>query len=154
MEDKIKIRVAEKTDIPQLVSLLEILFSQEADFKPDNDKQTKGLEMIIDNPDYGKNGHILVATMDNIIVGMVNLIYTSSTVEGAKVVTLEDMVINPDHRSFGIGTFLLRHAIEFSKSQGHKRITLLTDHDNERAIHVYTKLGFTKSNMIPLRLKL
>ncbi|HEX5150684.1 MAG TPA: GNAT family N-acetyltransferase [Parafilimonas sp.] len=154
MEDKTKIRIAQKMDIPQLVSLLEILFTQEADFKPDNDKQQKGLEMIIDNPDYGKNGHILVAIMGGKIVGTVNLIYTSSTVEGAQVVTLEDMIINPGYRSFGIGTALLKHAIEFCKSQGHKRITLLTDHDNERAIHIYTKLGFTKSNMIPLRLKL
>ena len=154
MEDKINISVAQKTDIPQLIPLLEILFTQEADFRPDYNKQKIGLEMIIDNPDYGKNGHILIATIDEKIVGMVNLIYTPSTVEGGKVVTLEDMVINPDHRSFGIGTILLKHAIEFSRSQGHKRITLLTDFDNERAMHVYTKLGFVKSNMIPLRLKL
>lgn len=131
-----------------------ILFTQEADFQADSSKQKKGLEMIIDNPDYGKSGHILVATIDDKIVGMVNLIYSTSTVEGTKVVTLEDVVINPSYRRLGIGTILLRYVIEFSKTQGYKRISLLTDYDNDRAIHIYTKLGFVKSQMIPLRLKL
>jgi ribosomal protein S18 acetylase RimI-like enzyme len=154
MIDEIKIRDARNPDILELVSLLGILFTQEADFQADSSNQKKALEMIIDDPNYGKNGHILVATIDHKIVGMLNLIYSTSTVEGAKVVTFEDMVINPDYRGLGIGTILLKYAIEFSKSQGCKRITLLTDYDNERAIHIYNKLGFVRSQMIPLRLKL
>jgi ribosomal protein S18 acetylase RimI-like enzyme len=149
--DKIETRIAQKTDINDLVSLLAILFSQESDFHPNTSKQEKGLAMIIDNPIYG---HILVATKTNKIIGMVNLLYSISTAEGSKAVILEDMVVNPEYRSLGIGSILLTEAIEFSKEQGCKRITLLTDHDNEKAIKFYSKQGFEKSTMIPLRLKI
>ena len=147
----IKIRIAEESDVSELVLLLTILFSQEADFHPNASKQEKGLKMIINNASYG---HIVVATMSQKIVGMVNLLYSVSTSEGSRVALLEDMVIHPEYRSYGIGTTLLKEAITFSKEQGCKRITLLTDFDNEKAINFYAKQGFEKSNMVPLRLKL
>jgi ribosomal protein S18 acetylase RimI-like enzyme len=149
--DKIETRIGKTSDIADLVSLLTILFSQEADFTLHTTKQEKGLNMIIDNPNYG---HILVATISDKIVGMVNLLYIISTAEGEKVVILEDMVVNPEFRSYGIGSTLLKEAIAFSKAQGCKRITLLTDFDNEKAINFYSKQGFKKSKMIPLRLKI
>ena len=147
----IKTRIPEASDVGDLILLLTILFSQEADFYPDASKQEKGLQMIINNPLYG---HILVATRSEKIVGMVNLLYSVSTSEGSKVAILEDMVIHPEYRSYGIGTTLLKEAIKFSKKQGCQRITLLTDFDNEKAINFYAKQGFEKSNMVPLRLKL
>ena len=149
--DKIETRLADKSDINELAYLLTVLFSQEADFRPDISKQQKGLAMIIDNPIHG---HILVAIKSNKIVGMVNLLYLVSTAEGSKVAMLEDMVINPEYRGYGIGSILLEEAIKFSKQRGCKRITLLTDCDNEKAINFYSKQGFEESKMIPLRLKI
>ena len=147
--DKIETRIATTSDIKELAELLTILFLQEADFKPDQSKQEMGLNMIVSNSVYG---HIVVATKSDKIVGMVSLLYLISTAEGAKVAILEDMVVNPDYRSYGIGSTLLTKAIDFSKEQGCKRITLLTDFDNEKAINFYSKQGFEKSKMIPLRL--
>ncbi|MBV6646688.1 MAG: GNAT family N-acetyltransferase [Cyclobacteriaceae bacterium] len=146
--DQVEIRIAKTKDINELTILLTSLFAQESDFIPDSRKQRKGLEMIIKNPQHG---HILVVVKDEQLVGMVNLLYLISTSEGAKVAMLEDMVVNPTFRGYGVGSILIRNGIDFARDQGCQRITLLTDFDNAKAIKFYEKNGFTKSKMIPLR---
>lgn len=146
-----QINTANTSDIPALCELLNILFSQEADFRPDYEAQSRGLARIIDSPEIG---FILVARQDDQVVGMVNLLYTVSTALGDRVALLEDMVVSPDARGSGIGSRLLEQAIQSARSEGCKRITLLTDRTNESAQRFYQKHGFGFSSMIPLRLSL
>lgn len=142
---------ASTADIPALSKLLSILFSQEAEFKPDDDAQRRGLAAIIANPDLGA---ILVAREGTNILAMVNLLFTVSTALGERVALLEDMVAAPAARGTGVGSALLIHAIEFASNQGAKRITLLTDQDNHAAQRFYARHGFTASRMMPMRLAL
>lgn len=138
-------------DIPQLCSLLAILFKQEADFQPDVKKQSAALRKIIECP---ATGCILALREGDAIVGMVNLLYTISTACGGKVALLEDMVIHPSRRGEGLGRKLLQAAIELARREGCLRITLLTDRANDSAIRFYLRHGFGVSGMIPLRLTL
>ena len=55
---------------------------------------------------------------------------------------LEDMVVAPPARGKGVGSLLLQHAIAQAKAQGCKRVTLLTDGDNEEAKRFYQAQGF------------
>lgn len=142
---------AKTSDIPALCELLSILFSQEAEFKPNHEAQSRGLARIISNPEIGL---IVVARHENKIIGMVNLLYTISTALGDRVAILEDMVVSPNVRGCGVGSSLLTQAIQFARINGCKRITLLTDKTNESAQHFYQKHGFDFSAMIPLRLSL
>ena len=48
------IDTAKINDIPQLCALLELLFSQEAEFKPDYKAQSEGLTKIISNSGIGE----------------------------------------------------------------------------------------------------
>lgn len=144
-----KIQTAVSTDVPQLCLLLDSLFSQEAEFKPDHELQALGLGAIIDDDGIGD---ILVAKAEGQIIGMVNLLYTVSTALGSRVAILEDMVIAPQNRGQGVGSALLKHAIEFAREKGCKRITLLTDHDNDPAHRLYEQHGFTESSMLTYRL--
>ncbi|MEQ1621021.1 MAG: GNAT family N-acetyltransferase [Methylococcales bacterium] len=144
-----KITSATSSDIPALCELLAILFTQEADFKPDHDAQCRGLARIIGNPEVGI---ILVARQNGRIVGMLNLLYTISTAFGEQVALLEDMIVSPDVRCAGVGSQLLEQAIYLARLNGCKRITLLTDQANEPAQRFYKKHGFGFSAMIPLRL--
>jgi GNAT superfamily N-acetyltransferase len=138
-------------DVCELADLLAILFAQEADFRPDREKQMRGLRLIIENPE---RGCVFVARKGNRIVGMVSLLFTVSTAEGEPVCWLEDMIVVPGQRASGLGTRLLQHAIKYAKANGFARITLLTDRTNEKAIRFYERQGFRPSGMMPLRLHL
>lgn len=144
-----EIRLANNDDINDLVRLLHELFTQDSEFEPDYEKQKSGLEIIINNPEIGE---ILVVLIGGRIVGMVNMLYSVSTVLGGKVVILEDMIIEKKFRKNGFGLALLSEAIRYSREKQFLRITLLTDYNNEIAINFYRNLGFTKSQMIPMRL--
>ncbi len=136
-------------DIPQLCELLNFLFTQEADFQPDIDKQSAGLRQIIENPEVGT---ILVLREGSTAVGMVNVLYTISTVCGGRVANVEDMIVRPEKRGNGLGSSLLKAAIGHAQAEGCLRITLLTDRTNDSAIRFYQRHGFVTSAMIPLRL--
>ena len=138
-------------DIPALCGLLDMLFTQEAEFQPDRAAQERGLGHIIRDP---RAGHILVARQDDAIVGMVNLLYTVSTALGGRVALLEDMVVAPPARGQGAGNQLLDAAIKHARGQGCLRITLLTDTDNHAAQAFYRRMGFAVSGMLPMRLML
>jgi GNAT superfamily N-acetyltransferase len=149
MRGSLQITLARAVDIPALCELLGALFSQEAEFSANPTAQSKGLSAIIDRPNVG---HIFVARQDSDVVGMVSLHYTVSTALGGRVALLEDMVVSPTARNAGVGSALLSHAIEFAHSQGCKRITLMTDRNNEAAQRFYQRHGFAASAMMPMRL--
>ncbi len=142
------IRTAVENDVPRCAELLRILFSQEYEFTPDVELQSRGLSMIIHNPELGC---IFVAEVDGVIQGMVMLLFTVSTFLGKKVALLEDMVVAPAWRSKGLGALLINHAVDFALREGFGRITLLTDSDNNPAQQFYRMQGFSQSQMVVFR---
>ena len=146
-----EINQANLTDIPQLSILLDGLFSQEAEFKPNHELQGRGLSNILNNEEIGV---ILVARDSDKVIAMVNILYTVSTALGERVGVLEDFVVLPKYRNDGVGLELLSYALNFAKQKGCKRITLLTDDDNEDAQRFYLRHGFSRSPMVPFRLSL
>ena len=145
------IEQATMEDLPQMVDLLYELFGQEGDFVPDRMKQERGLRLILEQPSRGR---IFVYRWNDTIVGMVNLLFTISTAEGGFVVLLEDVIVRVDYRGRGVGRQLLQHAIDYAKKKEFLRMTLLTDRLNEEGHAFFEKMGFFKSQMIPLRLPL
>lgn len=140
---------AQVSDIPDLIDLLSILFSQEQEFTPNAKAQTTALKQIITNPAIGQ---IIVARENGRPVGMVNLLYTLSTAIGGKTCLLEDMIVSPAFRNQKIGAQLLEYAIDYAKRVGCGRITLLTDTTNITAQRFYRRFGFKNSTMLPMRL--
>lgn len=149
--DKVRIRQATAADAAQLCKLLSLLFAQEADFIPDAERQSRGLRLILDQPEVGL---IYCAAKGKSVIGMVSILFTVSTAEGGRAAWLEDMVVHPDWRGESIGAQLLHEAINQVRTAGCTRITLLTDSTNSAAIRFYKKAGFVRSGMIPLRLHL
>lgn len=145
------IEQATMEDLPQMVDLLYELFGQEGDFVPDRMKQERGLHLILEQPSRGR---IFVYRWNDTIVGMVNLLFTISTAEGGFVVLLEDVIVRVDYRGRGVGSQLIKHVIDYAKKKEFLRITLLTDRINAEGQAFFQKLGFFKSQMIPLRLPL
>jgi GNAT superfamily N-acetyltransferase len=149
---KITVRQATPGDVPQLCGLLALLFAQEADFTPDTRRQTRGLRLILEQPEVGR---IYCATNgNNHIKGMVSILFTVSTAEGGRAAWLEDMIVHPAWRGQRIGEHLLQKAVTEARAAGCSRITLLTGATNRRAMRFYGRAGFVRSQMIPLRLSL
>jgi GNAT superfamily N-acetyltransferase len=147
----IQISLATASDIRALCELLALLFSQEADFKPDEKAQRRGLVHILNNPDVGL---IFVARKNEKVVGMVNLLFTFSTALGEKVALLEDLIVLPNYRNHKIGSKLLKHALKVAELHDCHRITLLTDTVNKTAQRFYQKHGFSFSAMTAMRVML
>src|SRR5438067_13447640 len=138
-------------ELPQMVELLGVLCTDEAEFHPDADKQKRALEAILANPAVGQ---IFVAREGKRVVAMASLLFTVSTAEGGKAAWFEDLVVHPDERKRGIGEALLKHVVAQARADGVLRITLLTDMQNERAQAMYRRAGCVGSPMRRMRLKI
>lgn len=143
--------LAREGDIPQLVELLHILFTQEHELAPDPDKQARGLGLILAD---ASTGRIYVARDGARVQGMINIQRSISTAEGGPVGSFEDFVVRPELRGQGVGRALIRYAIEQSRAAGLLRLILMTDGDNDRAQRIYEQAGFVRSGMLAMRLKL
>jgi GNAT superfamily N-acetyltransferase len=143
--------IAQPGDVPQLVELLGILFTQEAELEPDPAKQRRALEMILAD---AARARICVARDGARIIAMAALHFTTSTAEGGKVAWFEDCIVRPEHRRKGIGKALLEFVIAQARAEGALRVMLLTDGDNATAQALYRKAGFRDSAMLAMRLKL
>ncbi len=142
---------ARADDLPPLVDLLGILFTQEHELAPDTAKQLRGLRLIVEDPAIGR---IYVAREGARVLGMVSILRTVSTAEGGPAGMLEDFVVRPECRGKGVGAQLLAYAIGRAKADGLLRLILLTDGDNCNAQRLYERAGFLRSGMLPMRLKL
>jgi GNAT superfamily N-acetyltransferase len=149
MSENVVIEPATEADLDELSAMLGELFAQESDFRPDKEKQLRGLRLIFEQPSRGR---VFVLRRDGAIVGMINLLFTISTAEGGFVILLEDLVIHAEYQSHGYGSKLLKHAIEFAKQKNFLRITLLTDRPENVAQEFFRRHGFVESSMIPMRL--
>lgn len=142
---------ARAADLPQLVELLGILFTQEHELSPDPARQRRALELILADPSRAR---IYVAREGGKVIAMAALHFTTSTAEGGRVAGLEDCVVHPEHRRKGVGEKLLGYVLEQAKAEGALRVMLLTDGDNVAAQALYRKLGFAPSSMLAMRLLL
>jgi GNAT superfamily N-acetyltransferase len=147
--DNVVIEPATEADLDELSDMLGELFAQESDFRPDKQKQLRGLRLIFEQPSRGR---VFVLRRNGAIVGMINLLFTISTAEGGFVILLEDLVVHKEYQGQGYGSMLLKHAIEFAKQKNFLRITLLTDRPENVAQAFFRKHGFVESSMIPMRL--
>ena len=148
-KENVVIEPATEADLDELSGMLGDLFAQEGDFRPDKEKQLRGLRLIFEQPSRGR---VFVLRQNGAIVGMINLLFTISTAEGGFVMLLEDLVIHKKYQGKGYGSRLLQHAIDFAKQKNFVRITLLTDRPENVAQEFFRHYGFVESSMIPMRL--
>jgi len=148
-KENLVIEPATEADLDELSEMLGDLFAQEGDFRPDREKQLRGLRLIFEQPSRGR---VFVLRRNGAIVGMINLLFTISTAEGGFVIVLEDLVIHKEYQGKGYGRKLLQHAIDFAKQKNFLRIALLTDRPENVAQEFFRHHGFVESSMIPMRL--
>ena len=85
----LRIEPATLDDLSELTELLHDLFTQEADFTPDREKQLRGLRLILEQPSRGR---IFVIRNERMIVGMINLLISAPNraVDSGLIHSLQD----------------------------------------------------------------
>lgn len=140
----IEYQAATLADVPAMVRLLDLLFTIEADFAPDTEKQTRGLSMLIQHPECGM---IQVARHKDQVIGMASAQLVISTAQGALSVWVEDMVVDLQYQDRGIGKQLLNRIEEWAATKGATRMQLLVDNENSSAIGYYSHLGWETTRL-------
>lgn len=141
-------RKAKAEDLPSLVGLLQKLFSIEADFTPQPEKQERGLELLLTDE---QRSLVMVVEVDHRIVGMGTAQLVASTAEGAWSGWIEDLILEDDYRGRGIGRQLLKAVEDWCFKQGATRVQLLADRDNTPALMFYARIGWERTQLIGLR---
>lgn len=146
------IRAAQEADVPRLAELLTDLFTIEVDFVPDEEKQKRGLSMLVN--DQSGTAAVFVAESDGYVIGMASVQTLVSTAEGGRVGLVEDVIVDARYRGNGVGMLLLDHLIDWSRSQQFTRLQLLVDKNNQPAVEFYLQQGWQGTSLNCMRLML
>jgi GNAT superfamily N-acetyltransferase len=130
------------------VALLGELFAIEADFRPDPERQRRGLALLLEDR---LRRAVLVAEVGGGVVGMVTGQLVVSTSEGAASVWVEDMVVGEGARRAGLGRRLLLAIEQGGAARGATRLQLLADRENLPALRFYEARGWSGTRLVCLR---
>jgi GNAT superfamily N-acetyltransferase len=144
------IRPARITDLPDLVDLLCQLFTIETDFALDPVRHARGLRWLLRHARRG-TAAVLVAEVDQEVVGMATVQTVISTAEGTRSGWIEDVVVRDGWRRNGIGGLLMDEVRRWARAAGVTRLQLLADQRNRPAFDFYQRDGFSRTNMVCLR---
>jgi ribosomal protein S18 acetylase RimI-like enzyme len=142
------VRPAEPRDLDALVRLLDVLFSLEADFTPDAERQRRGLAALLADPGRCV---VLVAERGGLVAGMVTGQVLVSTAEGGPSVLAEDLVVEEAARGLGLGRALLDALDHWARARGATRVQLLVDEENLEALAFYRRLAWGPTQLRALR---
>jgi GNAT superfamily N-acetyltransferase len=139
------IRAATPADLDALVRLLGVLFSIEADFRPDPGRQRRGLALLLAEPERCA---VLIADDAGVVVGMVTAQLVISTAEGGLSALVEDMVVDEAVQRRGVGRRLLDAVERWAMARGATRLQLLADRENAPALAFYALAGWRPTQLV------
>ena len=143
----LNIRAARNGDLDNLTELLRTLFSIEVDFTFNKTLQRRGLQLMLEN----FRGCVLVAEINDRVIGMCSGQLTISTAEGGAALLVEDVVVDASLRGQGVGRRLMEGLGAWARQQGASRLQLLADRNNAPALEFYKRLGWQTTELICLR---
>lgn len=120
----------------------EFVLTQAHEFNITVEQEATLFEKTVKNP----NAIFLLALVSDEIVG--NMSFLPNSRERVQHWAELGMTILPTYQNIGIGTAMLNTLLDWAKaSPGIEKVCLSVRADNERAIHVYQKLGFEKEGL-------
>jgi len=136
----LKIRRADESDIPVLLTLAEEFMSE---VETTREKRMKILRKALKNSDY----ELAVAELDGETVGFVDQWIIHDFAHGAKLSYIQNLYITSTHRRTGIGSRLLEEIIRSAENKGVLEIHVVTEFENKAAIGLYRKHGFVEESL-------
>ncbi|MGN7761317.1 N-acetyltransferase family protein [Paenibacillus sp. 22594] len=97
--------------------------------------------------DSDPNNELVVVCFGEEIVGVQQITFTPYiSHQGGWRATIEGVRIASSERGKGVGSMLIRWAIQRAKERGCRMVQLTTDKKRPEALHFYEKLGFKASH--------
>ena len=140
------IRHATEADVSRLVELLVLgsLSGVPRDEDPDDPAPYRAALRQIEDA----GGAVLVAESGRTVVGVCQLIvFRHLQHRGALCAEIESVHVHPDHRGGGVGSALVRAAIDRARSMGCYRVQLTSNAARTEAHRFYDGLGFVPSHV-------
>ncbi|MGA4721500.1 GNAT family N-acetyltransferase [Fictibacillus nanhaiensis] len=95
------------------------------------------------------NSIMLIAEIDSKIIGIATI--NSSQKERTKHVGTLGIVVSETYTGLGLGKVLMNELLEWARLNGiTKKISLVTNENNAKAIELYKKLGFEEEGLLKL----
>lgn len=144
MLEKLIIRDAIINDCNILNNLFEKLLKYEQNLFDENIKQDVKITSFFDKKINDSDCIILVATIDDIVVGYIyGYIDSDNKIKKEKEALINSIYIEEEYRNNKIGTNLITHFINKAKKLKVKYISIDNFADNKIAGYLYDKLGFS-----------
>jgi GNAT superfamily N-acetyltransferase len=140
LSEQARIRVIERHELSALLDLYRHLRDADA-LLPADDVLWQGWDEILQDPRM----QVLVADLDGSLVASCTLAIIPNLTRGARPYGLiENVVTHLAHRRKGIGTCLLRHALQIAWERNCYKVMLLTGSNSEGTLRFYEEAGFRK----------
>jgi GNAT superfamily N-acetyltransferase len=141
--DNVVVRDAVEEDIPRIVEL----FTHGSLVEGKEDPAELGpYRSALAEIDRGP-GAVLVAEVEGQVVGVCQLIvFRHLQTRGGLCAEVESVHVHPDQRGHGIGTILMRAAVQRAGELGCYRVQLTSNNARPEAHRFYERLGFEPSH--------
>ena len=101
-----------------------------------------------------EDGMLLGAWRDGELLGYACLYWSFTSVIPAKTVLMNDLYVDPAHRSQGVGRALIEASAAVGRERGAQRLEWMTAPSNETAQRLYDSTGAQRSEWIEYELEL
>ncbi|MFZ0590650.1 MAG: GNAT family N-acetyltransferase [Bryobacteraceae bacterium] len=137
----LRIRPAERTDVPLILSLIRELAEYER--SPHAVRATEE-DLLRDGFGPERRFHCAIAEWNGEAAGFALYFYNYSTWEGRPGIYLEDLYVRPSFRKRGIGRFFFTYLAQIALAENLSRIQWQVLDWNQSAIDFYESLGAKK----------
>ena len=131
----IKIRFCKREDFSEIVSLLRQLW-------PNKELDVNGLQVVFERALVSLNQKLTAAILDNRIVGYCSLTIKNNFWQAGYVGNVDELVVDHNYRSLGIGKKLMTNIEEIARQHHCKLIELDSSFHRKEAHQFYENIGF------------
>ena len=140
MSDAIVTRHASLDDAPAIAPLLD----KYREFYGETSDLSRALAFIQQRFFLGES-IVIVAELDNQVVGFTQLFPSFSSVTLQRLWILNDLYVDANNRGAGVGLALLTAAKHFAQLTNAKQLFIEGADDNPKARNLYTRFGFIEN---------
>ncbi|HZR29635.1 MAG TPA: GNAT family N-acetyltransferase [Terriglobales bacterium] len=134
----VSLKIAELTDIEELMPLIRELYLIEGVTSPEDRTRSALIKLLGDS----SLGVVLEIWSEGALAGHVILTYGYDIEYGGRDAWITDFYVRPDFQGRGVGTQALKLLEEMAKARGVCALHLMVYHTNLRAKGVYLRSGF------------